>query len=1148
MTNERAAKILRISAGSSYSADVGQVLKDVYGNDERQAAAAMKAAAIDARRAGQTLRDVYGATAGQAAELLKESGYTAENVGAMLALDYGANGPETAKALRDAGYAIGEAWFGLGYASNHGEAIRSAYSAMETYDFLWDSDGRFDSAVSYMKSAGFTAAETAAGLLKHPVVRTKADLLAQLMQTYPESMATYRYSLAEAIGAARLRFGGDISEYAAMLSQHGMTTITTMQPGQATVASGLGTAGYNLQEIAAWLAPSNSLTQAQASNVLFELRNMGYRLSGMGPLLTSLARKVYSDTSNQSLVRLLATSGTNTATGATIPGYSALEIAQFLIAAGRANNYNLGPDLTVAFAKLDAVSAMKEASGATLIDMLRALSDSRLFTGAVDYLFLGQVLRDVYGADPVEAVLAMKGSSIPTLYEMYPITEILKTAYGHTDTTTLILDLSSAGFNMYQIGDALMLSGASFKAAGYDATSVAQFIYRKRGVQLDVMVPALKNLGYDLYEVTTALRGLYGGGSSSSIVSQVTDMLDDSVYGYPAAEVMEAVATVFGVDPFAVLARNMKERNYPATQTAATLKALYEDMGAIDMARGLATAGYDQDGVLKAIFQVYCNGYIYSPGAATTMDEVITSVYPAETNRWDATLRASDVRTAKYAIQVMRSLEKPLSDTVGVLQRVYALNALDALRTLLEMSAWTKELLNAVGAAYGENPVELYLRLMKAKGTHANEALIVLQQTFDYDDSVEIGKLMFGVGYTRTEILNAIDRYYGGDVPNAIALTMVELFGENDILAVGKELRDRGYAAPLIYSALMEAFPNSSQGDVLVALRDVGVGSLISTLTSIQSGDATAVAQLRNLGLRAEEAGNFLGRWQYSLQDGIRNLIALGYTLQQVGRGVESGYDVLPEQAIRAMRAMNYPLERIVKIAYALDERPALLLIYLYKEGYTDIVDLIKALGIVNEDPLRYVYDLWSTKLYVESYVQQNQGGIRQWTGKTLAIALAQHSDLTLAELGRSFVQSNSFTNKDIYYALKEVAEIGVSFIQSDLDAAISAMLTELSEGIPFAIMNEAGVSSNDAARVMKQLGWDWIPACIQLVQAGYGASDTWDALWDVYHNELGFQILNIMSAVAPLASLGLAQNLSTFESVLKGAMQKAMMSYFTRR
>lgn len=291
-----------------------------------------------------------------------------------------------------------------------------------------------------------------------------------------------------------------------------------------------------------------------------------------------------------------------------------------------------------------------------------------------------------------------------------------------------------------------------------------------------------------------------------------------------------------------------------------------------------------------------------------------------------------------------------------------------------------------------------------------------------------------------------------------------------------------------------------------------------------------------------------MGRWRYGLQDGIRALINLGYTLPEAGRGLRSGYDVFPDAVIRAMRGMNYSLEQIVKVAYAMDERPSVLLTDMVKGGYRDIADLIAALEIVNEDPLKYVYDLWSTKLYVETQLYSIPGGPLRWTPSTIAIALAEHSPLTLAELGRSFVVSNSFTNKDIYYALKEVAQIGVSFIQEDLDSAISAMVTDLSEGIPFAIMREAGVSSNDAARVMKQLRWDWIPACIQLVQAGYGASDTWDALWDVYRNELGFQILNIMSAVAPLASLGLAQNLTTFESVLKGAMQKAMMSYFTRR
>ncbi|CAK4868611.1 unnamed protein product [Aphanomyces euteiches] len=1135
-SNERAAKLFAAYNYTSFSNDVGRMLKEVYENDDWQAVSALKAAGINASRAGQVLKDIYTASPARAAELLREFGYAAADIGAMLLLDYGVTPEDTAKAMSGAGFKIGEILVSLGYASNPVAALRGSFTAEEVYNSLYSLDHRIDAVVSSMKNGGFSAVETASALLlANPDINTKSALMAQLMQTDPSSLATYRYDVGEAANAVRKKLGGSFTEFTTLLTQFGAPTVTTMWPGQVTIVAALGRAGFNAPEIVQWLAPSNTLTQAQASNVILELRNAGYPLSSLGNVMKSLSVKVYSSSNSPNLIRLLAASGLNTTTRETIPGYSATDIAKFWVGAGYANYNTAAVDLQLVFSKIETARAIAEASGYSMVDMLLFLNQTRMYIGAVDFPFLGQVLKDIYGLSSDEAVRALKGSSVPGMSEFFTIKEILRQTYNHIDTTTLIVDFAAGGFTMNQIGDGLNLNGAVFKAAGYSSTEVAKYLLYKRTPMND-MALALHTLGYTLNEVTTALYNLYSG-VQDQVVTQVTAWLSDPRLGYRSEDVTAAVTAVFNIDPFSAMTQSLFRGSYSATQAAVRLKETFPGTDSVAMARGLAAAGYSRDNVLVAIFQAYCDGYIYKEGALSTMDNVMAVVYPEVTNRLEATLKASDVRTAKYAISVMKSLGKSIEDTMGVLDRVYGMNASAVLSALMDNRLFGLDepgIVNKVGAYYRLDPATLYVGWMAAHQYKAYDVLGVVQQTYRNLDGVTIARLLNQAGYTRESILFAYDYNFKGDYVNEMALVMVQLFGSSDMQSVATELLQWGYKGLLVYPALKGAFPNKSQGDILVVMKQAGFTDLFDAIRyNISNGDATAILQFRNLGLSLSNANYLLaGLWQYSLRDTLRYLIEVGYPLSDIGRILAE-----PDKLVKQLRAMNYPLETVVKVVYGADPRPSMLVGYLYNNGYTNIDDLVKALKLVNCNPYDYAISLWF-------------GPQGPWTLATIAQAIARNSTLTLEQLGQSLMQSYNnrryFTDMQVYEALKAVANIGVSFIQSDLDSAISAMLTDLAEGIPFAIMHEAGLSSNAAARVMKKLGWNWIPACIQLVQAGYGASDTWDALWDVYHNELGFQILNIMSAVAPLASLGLADNLTIFQSVTRAALNKAMVYYFT--
>ncbi|MDG0813531.1 hypothetical protein [Cohnella rhizosphaerae] len=652
------------------------------------------------------------------------------------------------------------------------------------------------------------------------------------------------------------------------------------------------------------------------------------------------------------------------------------------------------------------------------------------------------------------------------------------------------------------------------------------------------MAFALHNLGYGLNEVATALYNLYSG-VQDQVVPQVTDWLSDSRLGYRTEDVTAAVTAIFNVDPFSAMAQSLIRGGYSATQAAVALKTTFASSDAIEMAQGLAAAGYSRENVLAAIFQVYCDGYIYKEGALSTMDAVMAVVYPEVTDRFEATLKASDVRTAKYAISVMKSLGKTLEETIGVLARVYGLDVSAMLEVTLanrQFGLSESGIVDRIGAYYHRDPAALYVGWMAAHQYKAYDVLAIVQYTYSNLDSVAAARLLTEAGYSKESILFAFN-YAGfhGDAADAMALVLVQLFGHDDAQSVAAELLRWAYQGSVAYLALKGAFPDKSQGDLLMAMKQAGFTDLYDAMRfSIASGDATAIMQFRNLGLSLSNAHYLLALWQYSMRDTVRYLIEVGYPLADIGRKLQE-----PDKLVQHLRALKYPFETVVTVVYGADPRPSLMVKYLYDNGYRNIDDLVKALQLVNSNPYEYAISLWF-----------GPGG--PWTLPTIAQAIARNSNLTLLQLGQSLMQSYNdrryFTDMQVYEALKSVSNIGVSFIQSDLDAAISAMLTDLSEGVPFAIMREAGLGSNDAARVMKKLGWGWIPACIQLVQAGYGAGDTWGTLWDVYHNELGFQVLNIMSAVAPLASLGLADNLTTLQSVTRAALRKAMMDYFLRK
>lgn len=1172
-TAERAAEIVYVDDESIEK--MGTILKDVYDITAEQAAAMLKAEGRSSQGIGRVLWNVYQTPPEIAANLLRTIGFDSpfdgySKIGLTLtdpeSFDLDAN--RLGAVYREAGWDYLDALQGTNVdaVSGYARLRASGYNTLEYADYFL---ARYfitaEGAVEVLHGGGYGATEVAKAIMaisaKHALNYSRADVFGFL---------TVKYPTIEAADAVRKVLGGSAGELGNALAAKGVPSAQTSTGGATTVTTALIGAGYSPYDIASsYLFPTNAgISIPTASGAVFEFRKAGLQLGDLTRAVPFLMGKT-SDNTRWGLVQMLAASSVPNAEGIVTPGYSASEIAQYFVDTRMGNEFNLANDFMLTFTGLETVQAMKGITGASPVKMLEIINRSSLCgaPGSCTGYFGAEALRDVYGLDAGETLRALKATGLSVYAGNALAAQVLRTAYNFNTPAENIEALKGAGFNVHQIGYILtqipigsVALLQSLKEAGYTSIDVARYLNANGMPYGDLMTVNLNAAGYDLTEVAQALRANFwslGPATNpvelAAVVQQVQDWIT-AANVYMSGNIGTAVAAAFEMDQkqmFALLASDMRARPDSATAAALALKSAFPDTTFAEMAAGLNTAGYAQADVLAGIFQAYCEGNIFNLNVSTveTLRSVLLEVYDvadddAQVAHMLKPLGMTEVENALFFLGT--TLGKNEQATVRILATAYELDAKESIYVLLKkMNALNKPLiLQAVSDYYSVDALAVFAAMQYENFFNANETFAHLQSLAPELDSNAIARLMKEGGYAQHEVMHAIYDVLSGDRALAIAQALAGIYGVESMNVVAYQLHVYGYGARTL-ELLKTVFPDRNYAEIITAMKVSGydtqyVFSKLSDLDAGDLGDDRSMAViLKSYGFTASQAKRLMNAWGYDKKEILRQLLQVnGYSTFDVGKttsGLGSGFEIAVH-----LRSLGVSTEDAANVLHYSDGRPVEVANYMYQAGWKSADDAAKLFATVKIPRLAILMRLWETRQYLGA----------NWSNDDLTWALARNADLSLAELGTSYLlarEKSYFSDIQMYNAIKAVAAIGTNFMGNVIPGELMNMVVDLNRGIPFIVLREGGMDAKYAATIMhNDLKWDWIPATIQLVQAGYGSGETWNALWDVYRNELGFQILNIMSAIAPLGSLGLADNLTLFQSLTRAALKKAMIYYFT--
>ncbi|MEK8129009.1 hypothetical protein WMW72_13985 [Paenibacillus filicis] len=299
------------------------------------------------------------------------------------------------------------------------------------------------------------------------------------------------------------------------------------------------------------------------------------------------------------------------------------------------------------------------------------------------------------------------------------------------------------------------------------------------------------------------------------------------------------------------------------------------------------------------------------------------------------------------------------------------------------------------------------------------------------------------------------------------------------------------------------------------------------------------ISELRNLGFDVLQTNILLrNNNNYSLKDIVRTVRDLGYPLKDLSRIGGHAQAIGP-----VMYELGYTINDTALIMTLMNTpKSGRLIVYLYEAGWRNPADIAQASIYVGMPRLQLFREMRKVAL-------TDLGLKNVWTPPALGRAIADGTDLTMIELSQSVIKAYEMKGgivlrMDMFTAIEGVKDYAIEGLRKETGGAagdVLGILTSMGDSVVFMALHDGGLHEKEAARIMKQKGWDWIATTIQLEQAGYSSGEIWDALWDIYHNEMGLLILNAMSFAMPLAELGLAPQLSMIESAAKTAFTKSI-------
>ncbi|WP_168735519.1 S-layer homology domain-containing protein [Cohnella fermenti] len=1146
----------------SFAEDVGANLKEVFGDNALQASSVMLAEDVAAGDAGITLRDTYDSTAPDAVITLLTAGYAVSDLIGMLNSAYPDETVRNkAMYLRDAGVdikAVYESIVRLGGVSS--EVMGQLYSAADlTYLFRYYYGWDITSIADYLSMAGFSATEAASAIKDDVPSRYSKDQIIKALLGYSLELGikyTDPYDYGQVALAVRRLYGDSFASVAQMLVSYGVPTYMTAHEGEITIGDALNAAGFSWDLILKYLVPGSGISATEAVNALFELRHIGYSLDFLAgaPAQMLLDKRGFSKTNWDEEMILLQSSGENTTTGETIDGYTNMEIAKYIIGTYDGSDTvkaaMISSKLVPVYGVAESIGILKELLEPTPAQLLDLLIKSRFCNGNYcSATVVAQALKDSYGLSATLAAQTLRGAATSGYSSVSDIQNGISSSYGiQVGSVQLLKVLRETGFSAADIYRGATSNTTNLKSAGFNATELIQ-VLSAQNIASGKWPYQLKQLGFTILEVTEALRNSLGGTNSDTVKTNVTQILVAAKTNLEISDSLDeigaAIGTVFGVDPFGTMASGARESGTPASVAAQQLKASFNVTDPSVMADGLKAAGYDREAVLTAIFQVYANGNFLSSGIIAMMTGVVGSVYPDVAYPIDVIMPALGITTAKQSTEVMSNLGQDIAVTIGLLNRGYGLSPADTTGNLYEAMGYRdkKNVIAAVGDYFDTDGYSLFSSYQRSYGRTANETYVALQYGFGLSDGIEIARYLDAAGYGQVDIINAIRNYYMGDDARAdvIAKTIVEIYGNDSVDVIAKALKNLGYVYGSTDLAIKAALPNISQVDRITALLNAPeyLSSIYVLLGQEGPLEDSMINQLHNLGFNVRQTDSLLmTNNNYTLKERVAKIRDLGYPLTDLAKvgGSESAIGSV-------MYELGYSVEDTALIMTLMGlAKTGKLMVYLYDAGWHEPVDIIRGSASVGMTRLWLFGEMRKIAL-------TDLGKRYTWTPAVIARAIAEGSDLTMVELAQSVIKYYNYNNGivlrmdmfDALYAVKDYALEGMREAADGSEGDFLSMLTEIGDSVAFKALHDGGLDENEAARIMKSKGWDWISSTIQLQQAGYSSGEIFDALWDVYRNELGLLILNLMSFVAPLAELGLAEQLSNYAKVAKFVMSKAM-------
>ncbi|WP_338554329.1 S-layer homology domain-containing protein [Paenibacillus sp. KS-LC4] len=1109
---------------------VGEILKsaDLFNVNAYRAVALLLDAGFNMHAASKIMKDYYGASADQIVAALALRGMTFAEIVEVI-------GSGTL------GFTQEERWAGL----------RAAYTTKQVAAQYLKWEWTASELISYLANAHYPAEE-----VEEAVSTVYSG--SRFLDGSIEAMLWDNYTISE-VAAGMKRSGDSIKVVAELLASKGYKNIFSAGDEEETIVDMLLKAGFSVIEIAQYLRPfgsrQDSMSTDEMGRVLLQFKDAGFTAVELTNLMSEMIRysSLRSGGAESFVILMYDMTDLTTDTGRTLTKFSADDIPRVLAARGlepkemkRYLSYRFATSLQIA----ELLKTSFSFDAAELLEVIRT-SNSAFCGSACRVNELLRIIKASYSDltyEEAASVLYSSGFSSnfgAGVFNSDLINGVREVYGGNPNLVPMFRRLGEPLGSLINLSAYSNYSSSSWRSNGYTAIEVLPYLLLGSVGNLQ----DLKNAGYSLEEIVLAANKVYGE-------SGVTNVTATGLYS--AEEIADAAAAVLGQDSKATMARQMRDNHGWAYDTANALRTSYDVTDPVESAMLLQGAGYSQNEVLGGIFYAFCAGNAFSEGTYATLNAVIRSLYSEVTDPLALSLNIADATSPTKGVNIFRTIGYTPVQIVTVLKEQYQLSSRDALRVYLNAGGATPiTILTAISSVFNVEAASFVTSQEKTDGKDAYMTRKLLSSNYGYTDELAIAKALADGGYSQEQVLAAMF-HQSGNRNILVASILKQNYSVTDLGVVSTWLRNLGESTSSTYQALRSVYPDASTGDVITKMTESGYsiytifGQLLDRPESDAKNDST-IAAVRGLGLEAKYAMGMLQGWGYSLKDRFSKLRTTGgYTFEELGEAMKaSGETGLSVAA--AMASLRYSIQEVAPIVYAMDTRYQVLALYLYGAGWYDPAVLAMGLlevGCPPEDIITELKSMVDELLLDYVFLKKIEAPIPNWTSTYMAIRLSW-TDMSMNELAQSLIKAvdnDEYRETDLFWGLRALVEIGLfDQIKADLPADAGDYLYGRNDGIPFMVLKESGLSANRAAGLMHDLGIQWQPAIMFLIQANYSSSDIASAFFSHYSLDVLLSVAEIIATIATSVSDGKWSNiLKILKIVGQVAFNVGMKNYHT--